>query len=89
MVKAIRDVENARGGGMKKPTQEEEESKKVARRTLVAKVDIPKGAIVIEEMLVGKKQGNEICPQIRNAICRARAVVDIPADTSVTWEVLL
>jgi len=43
MVKAIREVEKALGNGIKKPTKEEEKIKKVAGRSIVAKVDISKG----------------------------------------------
>ncbi len=57
MVKAIRDVEKALGDGIKQPTPEEEEIKKVARRSIVARVDIPAGTIITEDMLAIKRPG--------------------------------
>jgi len=40
MVKAIRDVEIARGNGIKAPNEEENAIKKVARRSIVARCDL-------------------------------------------------
>ncbi|WP_332057940.1 N-acetylneuraminate synthase family protein [Vibrio taketomensis] len=43
MVKAIRDIETALGSGVKFPTNSEVKNKAVARKSLVAKLDITKG----------------------------------------------
>ncbi len=55
MVKAVRGIERALGDGIKKPKGEEEENKRVGRRNIVTRVDIPKGAIITEEMLEFKR----------------------------------
>jgi len=89
MIRAIRDVERAMGSGIKIPATEEEENKKVVRRSLVARVDIRVGAVITKDMLDIKRPGTGIEPQFRNALCGRRAAIDIPADTPITWEVLI
>ena len=80
MVKAIRDVEKALGDGIKKPTKEEEEIKKIARRSVVAKVDIPEGAIITEDMLEVKRPGTGIEPKYMEKVIGKRAKVNIYKD---------
>ena len=63
MIKAIREVEKSLGDGNKSPTAEEEEIKKVARRSIVARIDIPEGTIINEEMLTIKRPGTGIKPK--------------------------
>ena len=62
MVRAIRDVEKAMGDGIKRLTKEEEVNKLVVRRSLVARVDIPKGAPITEEMLDARRPATGIEP---------------------------
>jgi len=88
MVQAIRDVEKARGDGIKKPTQEEKENKKAARRSIVAKVDIPKGTIIAEEMLDIKRPGTGIEPRYLNLVVDAKAVRGIKQNGAINWEML-
>ena len=63
MVNNIRDVEKALGNGIKKPTKEEDEIKKVARKSIVAKTDIPEGTIITKDMLEIKRPGIGIKPK--------------------------
>jgi N-acetylneuraminate synthase/N,N'-diacetyllegionaminate synthase len=85
MVKTIRDVEKALGDGIKKPTKEEEEIKKVARRSVVAKVDISEGAIITEDMLDVKRPGTGIEPKYIERIIGKRAKINIKKDELITW----
>ena len=68
MVKAIGFVEKAIGDGSKRPTEEEEDIKKVARRSIVARVDIPKETIITEEMLAIKRPGTGIEPRYLDTV---------------------
>ena len=70
---------------MKKPTKEEEENKKAVRRSIVAKVDIPEGAIVTKEMLDVKRPGIGIEPRHIEEIIGATAKVDIKKNDRITW----
>jgi len=88
MVAAIRDVEKALGDGIKQPTETEEEIKKVARRSVVAKVDIPEGAIIKEDMLDVKRPGTGIEPKYWQYISGMRAKKDINKDEIITWKII-
>ncbi|QOR00884.1 N-acetylneuraminate synthase [Campylobacter sp. 2014D-0216] len=61
MVKAIRDLEQAFGDGIKKPSKSEDKNKNIARKSLVAKKAIKKGEYFSEENLTTKRPGNGIC----------------------------
>ena len=89
LISAIRDVEKALGDGTKIPTAEEKENKKVARRSLVAKVDIPKGAIITEEMLDCKRPGGGIEPRVMNMIIGRKARENIGHDELITFTKLI
>ena len=85
MVRAIRDVEKALGDGVKRLTAEEEEIKKVARRSIVAKVDIPEGAIIVEAMLDVRRPGTGIEPKYMEKVCGAKAKNYIKKEESISW----
>jgi N,N'-diacetyllegionaminate synthase len=84
MVKAIRDVEKALGDGIKKPTADEEKNMKAARRSIIAKVDIPKGTIITEEMLDIKRPGTGIEPRHMNLILGKKAKENIQPNEPIT-----
>ncbi len=85
MVVAIRDVEKAKGDGLKQPTRDEEENREAVRRSLVAKVDIPEGTIITEEMLAAKRPAIGIEPKYMGKIVGATAKVAIKKDGRITW----
>lgn len=90
MVKTIRDVEKALGDGRKKPTKDEEKIKKVTRKGIVAKVDIPKGTIITEGMLDIKRPGTGIEPKYLNLVIGKKTKENIKKDEVIairmmTW----
>ena len=89
MVKSIRDVEGALGDGMKQPTAGEEENKEAARRSIVAKVNIPKAAIISEDMLAIKRPGTGIEPKYADSIVGKKVRDNIRAGELVTFDKLL
>ncbi|MAF85441.1 MAG: N-acetylneuraminate synthase [Dehalococcoidales bacterium] len=80
MITAIRDVEKAMGNGIKRPTKVEEENKKVVRRSLVAKVDIPQGTTITGEMLAIKRPGTGLEPKYLGEIIGRTAEGTIKKD---------
>jgi N,N'-diacetyllegionaminate synthase len=88
MIMVVRQVEKAMGNGIKSPTEEEEEIKKVARRSIVAKIDIPKGAFITEEMLDIKRPGTGVEPKYMNKIIGAVARCRIEQDEPLTMNKL-
>lgn len=89
MIRAIRDVEKALGDGIKKPTKDEERIKKVVRRSIVARMRIPKGTVITEDMLDLKRPGVGIEPKYLNEIIGKRAKKDIKPDELITFDKLV
>lgn len=62
MVKAIRNIELALGSSVKKPSKSEIPNMQIARKSIVAKMDIKKGDKLSEENITIKRPGNGINP---------------------------
>ena len=85
MVKAIRDVEKALGNGIKRLNIAEEENRKAARRSIIARVDIPAGAVITEDMLDVKRPGNGLEPKLINLIIGREAKANIMSGEVMTF----
>lgn len=86
MVSQIRDIELAMGNGVKHVNQEEMESYVKGRRGLIAKVDIPKGTKITDEMIIIKRPGYGIKPNQLDILIGMEAKTDIGVDTILTWD---
>lgn len=62
MVEGIRNIEQALGSPIKTVTAGEEAVKKVARKSLVAKIEIQKGALFTEDNVIAKRPGLGMSP---------------------------
>lgn len=88
MVDGIRDVDKALGDGVKKITKEEERIKKVVRRSIVAKMNIPKGTTITGDMLDLKRPGIGLESKHINKIVGMKAKKNIRVDERVTFDKL-
>jgi N,N'-diacetyllegionaminate synthase len=88
MIIAIREVERALGNGIKKPTEDEKRIQKVVRRSVVAKVEIPKGIVITEDMLDLKRPAVGIEPKYLNRIIGKKAKKNIKPDELITFQKL-
>ena len=68
MVKAIRNVEEALGDGVKRITESERKNIIIARKSIVAARDIKKGEVFTEENITTKRPGNGISPMRWNEV---------------------
>ena len=88
MVEGIRVVEEALGRPVKEPTADELKMRLVARRSLVASVNIPKGQVISRQMLAIKRPGTGILPkEIGNMIGKC-ATRNIRRDQVLTWDMV-
>jgi len=62
MIKAIRNIELALGGSIKKPSKSEIPNMQVARKSIVASCHIKKGEVLSEKNITVKRPGNGINP---------------------------
>lgn len=90
LVKGIREIESALGDGIKKPTKEEENIKKFVRKKLVACVDIPRGTIISEGMVMLKRVGAEegIDPKYFFSVLGKKTLQDININSPIKWAMI-
>ena len=88
MVDGIRRVSAMLGDGVKAPTAEERDTARVARRSIVAAVDIPAGGVITAAMLACRRPATGIAPRELDRVVGRRAVQPVPAGTVLQWEQL-
>ncbi len=80
MVKAIRNIEQAMGDGIKKVSPSELKNKSIARKSIVAKKTINKGEILTEENITVKRPGTGVSPMQWLNVIGTKAVKDFETD---------
>jgi N-acetylneuraminate synthase/N,N'-diacetyllegionaminate synthase len=86
MVKLVREAEKVLGSGIKKPTKSEEKIKKVARKSIVARVDITRGNIITRDRLIVKRPGIGIESKYLNRIIGKRVKRDVNKDELIKFK---
>ena len=86
LVRAIRETEASMGDGVKRPMEAELPTRAVARKSVVALVDIPRGQPVTREMLGVRRPGTGIPPADLDRLIGRAHRQDIPAGSLLTWE---
>ncbi len=64
MIKSIRNIENALGDGVKKPSSSENKNISIVRKSIVASKNIKKGELFTNENLTTKRPGTGISPMM-------------------------
>ena len=80
MIVAIRNIEQALGDGIKRPSASEMKNKPIARRSLVAACTICAGEVFSENNLIAKRPGNGISPMRWDEVLGRKAPRDFSAD---------
>jgi len=88
MVNGAEAIRMALGESTKKPTESEKESRKLQRRSLVSKTEIPQGAQIKGDMLVIKRPGTGIYPKFLNDVLDKKAKTHIKKDVVITWDMI-
>jgi len=88
MVDGIRRVSAMLGDGVKAPTPEERDTARVARRSIVAAVDIPAGAVITAAMLACRRPATGIAPRELASVLGRQAAQRVPAGTVLQWDQL-
>lgn len=88
MIRTIRDVEKSLGDGTRKLTEDEDKIKQIARRSIVARVEIPKGSLITEDMLDFKRPGIGIAPKYVEKMLGKEAKHRIKKDELIDWDAL-
>ena len=80
MVNQIRDIESALGSNIKKPSQSEIKNISIARKSIVARIYIKKGALFTSENITTKRPGVGISPMLWYDVLNKKAVKDFDPD---------
>ena len=80
MVDEIRNVEKILGDGIKKPSDSESKNIKIARKSIVARVNIKKGEILSDSDITAKRPGSGISPIYWDKIIGTKAIKDYEED---------
>jgi sialic acid synthase SpsE len=88
LVRGVRSVESALGTGIKTPAGSEWETRSVARKSLVAEVDIEPGTVITALMVGTKRPGTGIPPAMLAGVIGRTARANIPSGTLLGWEML-
>lgn len=88
MVKAIRDVEMALGSGIKMFTKSEMDTMAVARKSIVASVDIKEGQIIGMDDLEYKRPGSGLSPKYYKMVLGKKARKEIKQDEQITLDLI-
>lgn len=80
MVSSIRNIEKAVGHGRKEPSESEMKNRDIARKSIVAKININKGEVFTKENITIKRPGNGISPMQWYSIIGKKAKKDYNPD---------
>jgi N,N'-diacetyllegionaminate synthase len=83
MVSAIRNIEKVLGDYEKKPSPSESVNIDIARKSIVAKININKGEVLSENNLTIKRPGNGISPMKWDRVIGTIAVKDYQMDNLI------
>ena len=86
LVSISKQVPMVMGDGTKRIQPNEYDTINTQRKSIYAAVDISRGTIIKEDMIVIKGPGGGLLPKFKEMIVNRRARKDIEADYPITWE---
>ncbi len=86
LVKGVRKVVASLGHGRKEPVESEADTAAVARKSIVARIDIPAGTILDESHFIMMRPGTGLPSVMLKYVAGRTARVDIPAGTLLSFE---
>ncbi|HYC73589.1 N-acetylneuraminate synthase [Brevundimonas sp.] len=88
LVRQIRDVEAALGSAVKAPTAAEMPVRAVARRSVMARRDLPAGHVLSADDLILLRPANGIQPRFLDALPGRTLRADVEAGQPLNWDLL-
>jgi N-acetylneuraminate synthase len=86
MVRGIRRISAMLGDGIKAPRPQEQDAARVARRSIVASVDIPAGSALQPDMLACRRPATGIAPREWDQVVGRTARTAIAAGSVLQWD---
>lgn len=88
LVRAIRELEQMLGTGVKQPAATEAAMRQFTRKSAIAKIDIRPGEILRAEHIIVKRPATGVPPKDAQALVGRRTKQAIRQDEPITWEKL-
>jgi N-acetylneuraminate synthase len=88
LVRGVREVELAKGDGIKRLTPDEAKNVHIVRKSIVAARNIAKGEILREDMIVIKRPGTGIGPKYSKHVLGFTTMRPIVKDEPITWDAI-
>lgn len=88
MIDGIRNIEKSLGSPVKRLLPSEIPIKEVARKSITAAKDIPKGTLITKAMLAVKRPGTGISPKYWKIIIGRKTKADIKKDEMISWKLV-
>lgn len=89
MVTAIRNIENALGDGIKKPSDSEKKNIHIARKSIHISKKINPQTIITEDLLIMKRPGDGISPMEMDKVIGRKINKPMAEDDKLSWEDLV
>jgi N-acetylneuraminate synthase len=88
MIRGIRNIEAAVGDGRKRPALSERNTAEVARKSLVAAIDMPAGTRLTTDVIAVKRPGTGLPPSMRPHLLNRTLRVDVAAGSLLDLEMV-
>ena len=88
LVSSVHEVTWALGNGIKERSPAEDEAYIKGRRSIHAKVDIPRNTRITRDMLIVKRPGLGIAPKYISIVEGRKALDTIKADQWISWDLI-
>lgn len=85
MVRYIRNIEQAMGDGIKKPTTIELENRKTMRKSVHFMRDLEKGVVISEKDLIMKRPGGGVSPMLMDLVIGRELTCHVSQDMQFCW----
>ncbi len=89
LIQSIRNIEKAKGTGVKQPAKSELKNMDTNRVSIIAISAIQKGSVITKEHLDIRRPGIGISPKYFDSIIGKKAIRDIPQDEPIKFEDLI
>lgn len=88
LIKSTREIEKAKGDGVKIPTQSEKNNLLTNRVSIISLLNIKKGQEITKDSIDIRRPGTGLQPMYYDKILGMKAKIDIPKETPLTFEML-
>ncbi len=88
LVKGIRFIEKAMGDTSIQPTQKELQMRTLARRSIIASKDIPRGQVIRRDFVDFKRPGTGLPPKYLKCLLGRKTKIEIKKDEQITFDLI-